>query len=153
MIDHYTSLPRKRVHTASLIFNQAGELLLLKPTYKKNWSLPGGSVEKDESPKAGCVRETKEETGLTIPDPQFLAVQYIKDPEKGDALFFMFDCGTVSETQIASITLLEEEIAEWKFVPLTAIHEYVTEGIMSRITLAIEAKRSSGRVYSERDVS
>lgn len=33
-----------------------------------DWGLPGGKIEENETPKDTAIRETKEETGLTIHD-------------------------------------------------------------------------------------
>ncbi len=43
--------------------DQTGRLLLL-PTYKPTWTLPGGCAEDGESPLAACLCELREETGL-----------------------------------------------------------------------------------------
>lgn len=148
--DHYTTLPRKRVHVAVLVFNKNNELLILKPTYKDNWSLPGGVVEKDESPQAACARELNEETGLSVDNPVFLAVQYLTDSERGDALFFMFDGGVTDESIMRTQFVANEEIQEWKFVPVTQVADFVTEGIMTRIQAGLSAKESSSAIYCER---
>jgi hypothetical protein len=51
------SLPAKRMASGCLFLNKAGELLIVKPVYRDDWLLPGGSLEKDESPAQGCARE------------------------------------------------------------------------------------------------
>jgi 8-oxo-dGTP diphosphatase len=55
----------------AVVFNKKSEVLLLKrsnsPAYRPNlWDLPGGKVEKNETPEIAIVRETFEETGLKI---------------------------------------------------------------------------------------
>jgi ADP-ribose pyrophosphatase YjhB (NUDIX family) len=46
------------------VFNDAGDLLLIRRSDNGNWALPGGAVDLGESlPQAG-VRETKEESGI-----------------------------------------------------------------------------------------
>lgn len=42
--DFYAQLPRKKMATGVLFF-QDQSLLLVKPTYKDGWSIPGGIVE------------------------------------------------------------------------------------------------------------
>jgi len=50
------------------ILNSRGEVLLVRSNtnqkYVDYWSLPGGIVEDDETPKAGAAREVLEETGI-----------------------------------------------------------------------------------------
>ena len=43
-----------------------GRVLLVKPTYRPAWILPGGLLQRHEAPRDGAVRETVEETGLEI---------------------------------------------------------------------------------------
>src|SRR4051794_34885558 len=64
--EYLASLPRRRIAAAALIRDEAGRVCLVDPTYQELWSLPGGTVEADESPSAGCRREVLEELGLRI---------------------------------------------------------------------------------------
>ena len=57
--DFWASLPRKRVAAAVLFTDGDGRVLLVEPTYKEHWEVPGGSVEVDEAPYAAAVREVK----------------------------------------------------------------------------------------------
>lgn len=40
-------------------------LLLVKPSYRLEWNLPGGSIDPGETPHAAALRELEEEIGLT----------------------------------------------------------------------------------------
>jgi 8-oxo-dGTP diphosphatase len=44
-----------------LFRDAAGRVLLVKPTYKNGWEIPGGYVDAGESPRAAAAREVKEE--------------------------------------------------------------------------------------------
>ena len=55
-----------RVAAGALFSDESGRVLLVKPTYKKTWDIPGGYVEPGESPRAACIREIREELGLSV---------------------------------------------------------------------------------------
>ncbi len=50
-----------------LATDEAGRILVVRTTYLgPGWMLPGGRVERTETPHAAAVRETREETGLHV---------------------------------------------------------------------------------------
>lgn len=53
---------------ASIIIIDEGRLLLMKrvKSGKVRYVLPGGTIKSGETPAMACVRETREETGLTV---------------------------------------------------------------------------------------
>lgn len=55
------------VGVTGIIFNDKGEILLFKHTYRQHaWSLPGGYVKGGEHPKEALEREIKEESNLVV---------------------------------------------------------------------------------------
>lgn len=55
------------VGVTGIIFNDKGEILLFKHTYRQHaWSLPGGYVKSGEHPKEALEREIKEESNLVV---------------------------------------------------------------------------------------
>ena len=63
MTDPSESFATPRVAAGALFFDDQGRVLLVHPTYKDTWDIPGGYVERGESPAAACRRELKEELG------------------------------------------------------------------------------------------
>jgi 8-oxo-dGTP pyrophosphatase MutT (NUDIX family) len=61
-------VPRHYVGAVGAIFNDAGEVLLMEHVFRPYfpWGLPGGWVERGESPAEAVRREVKEELGLQV---------------------------------------------------------------------------------------
>ena len=53
-------VPRIPASAGALIYDADARLLILKPTYKKGWTIPGGQIDDGESPWDACRRETRE---------------------------------------------------------------------------------------------
>jgi 8-oxo-dGTP diphosphatase len=49
-----------------LVTDDGGRVLVVRPTYAREWMIPGGRVERGETPHAAAIRETREETGLHV---------------------------------------------------------------------------------------
>ncbi len=50
-----------------LAVDEAGRILVVRTTYLgRQWMLPGGRVERGETPHRAAARETREETGLEV---------------------------------------------------------------------------------------
>jgi 8-oxo-dGTP diphosphatase len=56
-------MARPLVAAGALFTDPAGRLLMVRPTYKEFWDIPGGYVEPGESPRDACTREVREELG------------------------------------------------------------------------------------------
>lgn len=55
------------IGVTGIIFNDKGEILLFKHSYRAHsWSLPGGYLKAGEHPREGLEREIKEESGLVV---------------------------------------------------------------------------------------
>ncbi len=49
-----------------MITDGDGRVLLVRQSYRRNWGLPGGLLQRGEDPATGVVREVMEEVGLRI---------------------------------------------------------------------------------------
>jgi 8-oxo-dGTP pyrophosphatase MutT (NUDIX family) len=113
-------LPRAiPVSAGALIFDAAGRLLILKPTYKTGWTIPGGVMEPTgESPWQACQREVREECGLAVTSGRLVAVDTRPwGPYRPSKLRLLFDCGVLDDAALAGITLCSTEISHHLLVP------------------------------------
>ncbi|MBV9446302.1 MAG: NUDIX hydrolase [Streptosporangiaceae bacterium] len=74
--DWYASLPTVYVSASMLLTDTRDRVLLVKPSYRPYWSLPGGIVEADEAPHECASREIAEEIGLDIKAGDLLVVDW-----------------------------------------------------------------------------
>ena len=84
-----------------IITNENDEVLLCHRNDYDLWNLPGGGLEKNETPWEGVIREVKEETGLNVEVSRLMGI-YSK-PNK-DNIVFMFVCNVIG----GKLTLNEE---------------------------------------------
>lgn len=134
------SLARKRMAAGALFRDEAGRVLLVEPTYKPNWEIPGGAVEQEESPPAACHREVIEEIGLDRPVGRVLAVDWVPSrPERPEGLILVYDGGVLKADDIAAIRLKADEVASYAFVEAERVGELVSELLARRIAACLDA--------------
>src|ERR1700684_871265 len=83
----------------------AGGLLILKPTYKTGWTIPGGIMEADgETPWEACRREVREECGIDVRAAR-LACTDFRPARAGrpGGIRYLFDCGRADDAALASL--------------------------------------------------
>ncbi len=110
-------IPRIPASSGALIGDGNGRMLILKPTYKPGWTVPGGQIEADgESPWEACRREVLEETGLTVTSGKLVCVDFLHAKSKRPGgLRILFDCGTIGKEEQESIVLPPDEIGDFRW--------------------------------------
>ncbi len=154
MVDRafYERLPQKRMAAGCIFVNSNGDVLLVKPTYKEGWEIPGGVVEDDESPKTCCEREVLEEIGLEITVKRLLVVDYNsypQEPHKTEALMFLFDGGLLSDKDLSMIQLCDDELSQWEFFSVDNLPQDMNLGLRNRIIQAVAQKSNPCAAYLE----
>ena len=148
----YENLPKKRVSAHALFFDGQDRLLLVKQSYRDEWSIPGGMGEKDESPRETCVREVKEEIGLDIDSPEFVCVNWLPaSGSKPEALHFLFNGGILDDEKIKEIKIDNAEIIDCAFMPLKEAEKLFGKNsfFAQRIVKAVDALRNGQAIYLE----
>lgn len=85
--------PSKRCSAAALLTDVDSRILLVKPSYRSGWLLPGGVVESDESPTEALRREVREELSIDLDIRGLYCVDYIPRGDGLDeSLHFLFEC-------------------------------------------------------------
>lgn len=146
MSDPSENFATPRVAAGALFLDDQDRVLLVRPTYKETWDIPGGHVERGESPAAACRRELKEELGLDRKPRRLLAVDWAPSDSEGDKLLFLFDCGELGRDRI---TLDDRELDRWEWVELARLDHYVIDRIARRIRSTV----AGNTPYLERGVA
>lgn len=147
-------LPTVQASAGALIFDPAGRLLILKPTYKSGWTLPGGMMEADgETPWQACQREVREECGLEVRAGRLACVDFRPRrpgrqgrPGRRGGIRFLFDCGTAGEEVLAQIRLQADEIADSRLAPLDTALGLLRKPVRRRVRSVLD---HPGFVYLE----
>jgi 8-oxo-dGTP diphosphatase len=136
-------LPAIPTSAGALIFDRADRLLILKPTYKSGWTIPGGVMEADgETPWEACRREVREECGIEVRRGR-LACMDFRHPKPGRAggIRFLFDCGQVDDEALAGIVVQPEEVSEYRLAAVSDALELLRGPIRRRVRAATGRKR------------
>lgn len=141
-----------RAASGALYFDDAGRVMLVNPTYKPSWEIPGGYVKPGESPEAALRREVREELGTDLPVGALLAVDWAPHPAEGDKLLFVFDGGVLSGRQVAAIQVDGAEISEFAFQDNGQLDDLLIPRLFRRIHAAIAARVDGRTVYLEHGV-
>lgn len=148
--EYIRTLPRKPIGAGVLFFNTEGELLIVKPDYRDDWLIPGGSVEADESPLQGAIRETKVEIGIDLLTFDLIGVFYKSSGDaRPESLFFMFNGGMLSDADIERIKLQEDELLAYKFLPVEEALMLVSQSLQASIPSSMEALARGTVCYLE----
>jgi ADP-ribose pyrophosphatase YjhB (NUDIX family) len=148
-------LPAVPASAGALIFDPHGRLLILKPTYKNGWTIPGGVMEAGgETPWQACQREVSEETGLQVTRGRLVCVDFRPPkpaqppkPERPGGLRFLFDCGVFGPQAqaLAAIVLQAEEISESRLLPRAEALPLLSKPVRRRVRAATRASAVRAR--------
>ncbi|MFF0256350.1 NUDIX domain-containing protein [Micromonospora zamorensis] len=148
-ISYIASVTRVRAAAGMILRDQAGRVLVVHPTYKDVWEVPGGTVEPNESPAEACAREIREELGLAVPAGALLCVDWVPaSPPWDGGLMFVFDGGVLTADQVATMRLCPDELDGLEFVAPERLGEVLIPRLARRVVAALAAIGRGG-VYLE----
>jgi 8-oxo-dGTP diphosphatase len=147
--DEMPPIARPAIAAGALFTDDAGRVLLVKPTYKDYWDIPGGYVEPGESPRAACIREVREELSIEPPLGSALVIDWAPLEGEGDKILFIFDGGKLSVRDYACIKFADGELAGLRFVTLSELDQYTPERLARRLEAAATARQHASTEYTE----
>ena len=132
------------MHTVGVfanIFDPEGRILCVKRNYgPRNWTTPGGRLEKGESPLAALEREVLEETGYRIAPQQLVGIY--ANVYKDDVVISICACIVGQEEWSPN-----GEIAEIGFFSQDRLPEPMSANTLTRIRDAFAGKSGVVRAF------
>ena len=146
----HASLPTKRVAAGVIITDDLERVLLLQPSYKPTWEIPGGTARDGESPRAAARRELREELGIDHEIGSLLVMDWVRaEPPRSESLVFVYDGETLDDAEARSLLLGRPELNAYGFVDMEGAVGLVSERLERRIVAALQARRARRAVELE----
>jgi 8-oxo-dGTP diphosphatase len=111
-------------HEGALVAIYVGpSLLLVKSSYRTEWSFPGGSIDENEMPDAGALRELREEIGFRSPPLTAVgSIRGIWDGRPDQVHFFELHLDALPELRLDNREIVAARLAspeDLRSMPLT----------------------------------
>ncbi|AUI59916.1 NUDIX hydrolase [Amycolatopsis sp. BJA-103] len=148
--EYVRSLNRKRMAAGVLFRDDADRVLIVEPSYKEDWEIPGGACDEDEPPWRTAEREIGEELGITRPPGRLIAIDYLPSDERmPEGLTFVFDGGVITDEDLAGFVFADSEIVSAALVSLPEAALKLSPRLARRVSAALGAARSGGLAICE----
>ena len=119
---------RPKVRGAYVVVIYNCNLLIIKNSYKKGWTLPCGMIDSGETESAGAKRELLEEVGISCEesDLQFLQMHLSTKGYKSDYQYFYL----LAMNSSPKIKLDMREVIEYRWISKSEMEQYsIPEGV------------------------
>ncbi|MYT31256.1 MULTISPECIES: NUDIX hydrolase [unclassified Streptomyces] len=147
--EHEQRMATPRMAAGALFFDDQDQVLLVKPSYKPKWEIPGGYIERGESPLAACRREVEEELGITPDIGPLLVIDWAPSEAEGDKVLYVFDGGQLQPNELDGIKLAPDELLAAEFRPASHLDELLIPRLARRVKAAMTARGQAYTVYLE----
>ncbi|WP_432020151.1 NUDIX domain-containing protein [Streptomyces sp. 1222.5] len=135
---------------AGAIFTSSDrKILLVKPSYKPKWEIPGGCMEAGESPLATCVREVREELSISPPIGRLLLAEWVCNSSRKGHLLFLFDGGMLAPQYAREMIPDGREVVAFKWFTISQLGTALTKPLAQRVIAGLGAREAQLPQYRE----
>lgn len=122
-----------KVDIRGVVFNERGELLLVKEKHDGLWSLPGGWADIGSSPRENVAREIIEETGLEVESVRVLAIHDKKCHPHPPSLNYVYKifilCRITGGSLNTAFDILDKGFFDRKSIPPLSLSRVLPEQV------------------------
>ena len=132
-----TSTTEDQPPIAAAIIVHDGKVLLVKRRISEaslSWQFPAGSIEAGETPEQAAVRETHEETGLTVTASKILGERV--HPNTGRTMIYVACDLTEGEANVSDL----DELTEFAWADRNSLSNYVPYGFYPAVQEHLDMK-------------
>lgn len=146
-MDGIDGIARPDCAAQALFLDDDGAVLLVEPVHRSRWTVPGGAVERGETPREACARALADDLGLTTPLGPLLVVDWAPHVRE-ERVRFVFDGGVLAEQRFDAL-VLAPGLASWALLPPDELFVMTAPRVCRRVTAALDARRAGTPVYLE----
>jgi 8-oxo-dGTP pyrophosphatase MutT (NUDIX family) len=133
---------------SGVLFVKGDKVLLVHKTYGNGWDIPGGYVDRGESPASACERELHEELGIRRSVVRLLVQDWAPSEAEGDKILYVFSCGDLGNDE-HRIRVASTEIDKFEWINANELGHYVIPRLERRLTNAYAAHTAGSPFYLE----
>lgn len=145
--EYVRQLPKKRMSAGVLLRDDAGRVLLVEPSYKPHWDIPGGSVDTDEAPWTTAARELREEIGIERVIRTPLVIDHVASTDRmPEGIAWIFDGGPISDEDVSALSLTDPEILSAGLYALDEVTGKLKPALARRLQAALDVAISGSQL-------
>ena len=119
------------VSVGAIVINNENKVLLLDHVLRpaSGWGLPGGFIEKNESPAKAIKRELREEIGLEIENIEIFRIRTMNRHVE-----ILFSAHSITEGKVQSFEIKELGWFDYNSMPqkISTIHKQIIKEVLSK---------------------